>query len=679
MSKTWNDLNISPECLDGIKHLGFTDPMPVQATVIPLLLNRKDVAAEAVTGSGKTLAFILPILDILSKRQNQWKKHEIGALILSPTYELTVQIHEVLSTFLRFFKLEDGSPRFSSLVLSGGAAHSKRLEDLHKLQSEGANIMVATPGRLVDLVQKAPLFLGQTSNNQTLNPVVRGLRSLEVLILDEADRLLDMGFEPQLNAILGMLPKQRRTGLFSATQTDQLDDLLRAGLRNPMRVVVREKELVQSQDNHLQQRTPSSLENFYFVVDPGDKLRALVTFLRSHATNEKIVVFLATCAAVDYFARLLKGGLLPPSQSHLVHALHRKMRNKRVVEFAKFKDANRGVLLCTDVMARGIDIPNVNWVLQWDPPSNANFFVHRCGRTARCGAEGKAVLFLAPSEVAYVDFLRINQNVTLVERNLSQLSDASILNEFSSEFFRKKIQKICLKDRQVENPDVREEYQGVCFICTILSQTRLPTAFQNQRIRPVLHSLPGVLASCFVYCCVDLDLGALANAYGLLRMPQMPELKDVSTASFAGCDVDFTKLKYKEKSIAKQREMRRKALEDDPPPKFKKQSTLTLPMLASCMLRLLFFLVSAWSKTKEKRAKRAARKQKKLLKKERLAGSVGDDQSRPNRKRPADGTLDEVSDGNSDVDSLVEDYKKIKKIKSRKITAEELQDLDGDE
>ncbi|KAM3185913.1 hypothetical protein ACTXT7_005387 [Hymenolepis weldensis] len=637
MGKTWGDLNISSECLQGIKHLGFDEPLPVQATVVPLLLSHKDVAAEAVTGSGKTLAFILPILEILAKRQNLWKKHEIGALILSPTYELTVQIHGVLSSFLQFFKLEDGSPRFSSLVLSGGAAHSRRLEDLRKLQSNGANIMVATPGRLVDLVQKAPLFLGQIINNQTLNPVVRGLRSLEVLILDEADRLLDMGFEPQLNVILGMLPKQRRTGLFSATQTDQLDDLLRAGLRNPMRVVVREKELEDNRDNnYLQQRTPSSLENFYLVVEPGDKLRALVTFLRSRAANEKIVVFLATCAAVDYFARLLKGGLLPPSQSSLVHALHRKMRNKRVAEFAKFRAADRGVLLCTDVMARGIDIPNVNWVLQWDPPSNANLFVHRCGRTARCGADGRAILFLAPSEVAYVGFLRINQNVTLVEQSPSQLADASILNEFSSEFFRKKIQKICMKDRLMYEKSIKAFVSFAQFYlkhdCRLLFKIK------------------------------DLDLGALANAYGLLRMPQMPELKDVSTSSFVGCDVDFTKLKYRVKSIAKQRELKRKALEENPLPKFKK--------------------TSAWSKTKEKRAKRAARKQKKLLKMEYLSsqGVKGGGQPPLSRKRPPDAmNMDDVSSPKSDVDSLVEDYRKIKKIKSRKITAEELQNLNDDE
>ncbi|KAM7532624.1 hypothetical protein Aperf_G00000131259 [Anoplocephala perfoliata] len=633
MSKTWEELNISSECLQGIKHLGFVQPMPVQVAVIPLLLSRKDVAAEAVTGSGKTLAFLLPILDILSKRPNAWKKYEIGALILSPTYELTVQIHDVLTSFLRFFKNGDGSLRFSSLVLSGGAAHSKRLEDLQCLQSSGCNIMVATPGRLVDLVQKAPLFLGQATNNQAFNPLIRGLRSLEVLILDEADRLLDMGFEPQLNAILGMLPKQRRTGLFSATQTDQLDDLLRAGLRNPVRVVIREKE--QPLANELQQRTPSSLENFYLVVEPGDKLRALATFLRSHASKEKILVFLATCAAVDYFARLLKSGLLPQSHVSLVHAIHRKMRNKRIAEFGKFRTAERGILLCTDVMARGIDIPNVNWVLQWDPPSNANFFVHRCGRTARCGALGRAVLFLTPNEVAYVDFLRINQNVTLVEQSLSQLANTSILNEFSSEFIRDKVQKICLKDRLMYEKSIKAFVSFVQF-------------YQKHDCR-------------LLFRIKDLDLGALANAYGLLRMPQMPELKDVPISSFIAADVDLTRIKYKEKSIAKQRELKRKAMEENPPPRFKKSS--------------------AWSKTKEKRAKRAARKQKKQLRRERLAAEATNGEkvtSKAGRKRPASAMDAEDAIDDDDADSIAEEYKKIKKLKSRKVTATELQELEDD-
>ncbi|EUB58514.1 ATP-dependent RNA helicase DDX55 [Echinococcus granulosus] len=451
MGKTWEDLNLISESLQGITYLGFAHPFPVQSTVVPLLLSRKDVAAEAVTGSGKTLAFILPILEILAKRHDDWKSHEVYLIAFPVTFAIGVR-----------------SPRFNSLVLSGGAAHTKRLEDLKRFQATGATILVATPGRLVDLVQKAPLFLGQISNNQTFNPVVRGLRSLEILILDEADRLLDMGFEPQLNAILGMLPKQRRTGLFSATQTNQLDDLLRAGLRNPVRVVVKEKDVASIVH---QQRTPSTLENYFLVVDPADKFRALVTFLRSHASTEKIIVFLATCAAVDYFSRLLRNGLLPPRQASLVHALHRKMRLKRVAEFDKFRSIERGVLLCTDVMARGIDVPGVNWVLQWDPPSNANFFVHRCGRTARCGAEGRAVLFLAPTEVAYVDFLRINQNlqmhrfssrfnvekklVTLVERDLPELADASILEEITSESIRAKVQQVCIKDRLLYEKSIK--------------------------------------------------------------------------------------------------------------------------------------------------------------------------------------------------------------------------------
>ncbi|CDS36374.1 ATP dependent RNA helicase DDX55 [Echinococcus multilocularis] len=636
MGKTWEDLNLIPEILQGVSYLGFAHPFPVQSTVVPLLLSCKDVAAEAITGSGKTLAFILPILEILAKRQDDWKSHEIGALILSPTYELTVQIHNVLTCFLQFFKRKDGSPRFNSLVLSGGAAHTTRLEDLKRFQATGATILVATPGRLVDLVQKAPLFLGQMSNNQTFNPVVRGLRSLKILILDEADRLLDMGFESQLNAILGMLPKQRRTGLFSATQTNQLDDLLRAGLRNPVRVVVKEKDVASIVH---QQRTPSTLENYFMVVDPADKFRALVAFLRSHASTEKIIVFLATCAAVDYFSRLLRNGLLPPRQASLVHALHRKMRLKRVAEFDKFRSIERGVLLCTDVMARGIDVPGVNWVLQWDPPSNANFFVHRCGRTARCGAEGRAVLFLAPTEVAYVDFLRINQNVTLVERDLPELADASILEEITSESIRAKVQQVCIKDRLLYEKSIKAFVSFAQFYrkhdCRLL--------FKIQ----------------------ELDWGSLANAYGLLRLPQMPELKGVSIDSFISSDVDLTTLKYKEKSIARQRELKRKALEANPPPKFRKSSP--------------------WSKTKEKRAKRSARRQKKLLKAERLinTASLGARMSDrltnkcSSRAMATDGNEDDSDD--NDTKSILEEYKKMKKLKGRKITAAELEDLEDDE
>ncbi|KAL5969318.1 ATP-dependent RNA helicase DDX55 [Taenia solium] len=650
LCKTWADLNLTPECLRGIAYLGFAHPLPIQSTVVPLLLGRKDVAAEAVTGSGKTLAFILPILEILAKRQDSWKIQEIytsknehyhissllssirtlqiGALILSPTYELTVQIHSVLTSFLQFFKREDGSLRLTSLVLSGGAAHTKRLEDIQRFQATGATILVATPGRLVDLVQRAPLFLGHASNNQTFNPI-------EILILDEADRLLDMGFEPQLNVILGMLPKQRRTGLFSATQTNQLDDLLRAGLRNPVRIVVKDNKAPSM--TH-QQRTPSTLENYFLVVDPVDKLRALITFLRSHASTEKIIVFLASCAAVDYFGRLLRSGLLPPSQASLVHVLHRKMRSKRVAEFDKFRSTERGVLLCTDVMARGIDVPGVNWVLQWDPPSNANFFVHRCGRTARCGAEGQAVLFLAPTEVAYVDFLRINQNVILVEKDLFDLADASILEQSTSESIRAKVQQICIKDRLLYEKSIKAFVSFAQFYrkhdCSLL--------FKIQ----------------------ELDWGSLGNAYGLLRLPQMPELKGVSIDSFVASDIDLAKLKYKEKSIAKQRELKRKALEANPPLKFKESSP--------------------WSKTKDKRAKRATRRQKRQLKAERhvapvsLGASISD---RLTGKRPpsvmATGGLED--DGDGDTESILEEYKKIRKLKGRKITAAELEGLEDDE
>uniref|UniRef100_A0A1B0D550 ATP-dependent RNA helicase n=1 Tax=Phlebotomus papatasi TaxID=29031 RepID=A0A1B0D550_PHLPP len=198
---------------------------PVQAATIPLLMSCKDVAAEAVTGSGKTLAFIVPLLEILLKHQREspWKKTEIGAIVISPTRELATQTSIVLKSFLEHPDLSI----FTQKLLVGGNSVE---EDINSLRNRGALVLICTPGRLEDLLERK----GQ------LNLAAR-VKSLEILILDEADRLLDLGFTATINTILSYLPRQRRTGLFSATQTKEVMDLMRAGLRNPVVVSVREK------------------------------------------------------------------------------------------------------------------------------------------------------------------------------------------------------------------------------------------------------------------------------------------------------------------------------------------------------------------------------------------------------------------------------------------------------
>ena len=330
---------LSKATLATLERLQFRQMTPVQAATIPLFFQRKDVAAEAVTGSGKTLAFLIPVLETLYRLASPLSKHQIGALIVSPTRELAAQISEVLAEFL-----QDSDGSLSSQLFIGG---NKVEKDIERFEERGGNIVIGTPGRLEDLL------LGKSVGiTQGMNKFVSGLKSVEMLILDEADRLLSLGFEAALNTILGFCPKQRRTGLFSATQTSEVSSLIRAGLRNPAVVVVKDGARPESN-----QRTPSSLENFYVLCEAQTKLSVLVELLKSRQ-SEKVMVFAATCACVDYFSLLLRHLLAVEVR---LFSIHGKMKKKRQKIFNQFRQSKSGVLICTDVMARGVDIPDVDW------------------------------------------------------------------------------------------------------------------------------------------------------------------------------------------------------------------------------------------------------------------------------------------------------------------------------
>ncbi|NXF22322.1 DDX55 helicase, partial [Rhodinocichla rosea] len=380
-------LPLSPGVLRALRELRFHQMTPVQSATIPLFMSNKDVAAEAVTGSGKTLAFVIPILEILLRREEKLKKMQVGAIIITPTRELAIQIDEVLSHFTKHF------PMFSQILLIGGR---NPMEDVEKFKEHGGNIIVATPGRLEDLFRRKAEGLDLASC----------VKALDVLVLDEADRLLDMGFEASLNAILDFLPKQRRTGLFSATQTQEVENLVRAGLRNPVRISVKEKGVAASNT----QKTPTRLENYYMICKADEKFNQLVHFLRQHK-QEKHLVFFSTCACVEYYGKALESLI----KQVKIMSIHGKMKHKRNKIFTEFRKLPGGILVCTDVMARGIDIPEVHWVLQYDPPSSASAFVHRCGRTARIGNVGSALVFLLPMEESYINFLSINQKCPMQE------------------------------------------------------------------------------------------------------------------------------------------------------------------------------------------------------------------------------------------------------------------------
>ncbi|XP_042250711.1 ATP-dependent RNA helicase DDX55 [Thunnus maccoyii] len=488
---TWDSLpvQLNGGILQTLEELKFTHMTPVQSACIPLFMSNKDVAAEAVTGSGKTLAFVIPIIELLLKREEKLKKMQVGALVITPTRELALQISEVMEQFIQKF------PQFTQILLIGG---TNPIEDVEKFKDQGANIVIATPGRLEDMFRRKSDGLDLASS----------VKSLDVLVLDEADRLLDMGFEMSLNTILGFLPKQRRTGLFSATQTQELEKLVRAGLRNPVRITVKEKGVAATAT----QKTPSRLSNYYIICRPEDKFNNLVTFLRQHK-HEKNLVFFSTCACVEYYGRALETLVKKVS----VHCIHGKMKNKRNKIFADFRALKSGILVCTDVMARGIDIPDVNWVLQYDPPSSASAFVHRCGRTARIGNQGNALVFLLPMEESYVNFLSINQKCPL--QQMSHVSDVVDILP--------KVKAMSLADRAMFDRGMR------AFVSFVQAYAKHECSL--------------------IFRVKDLDFAALARGFALLRLPKMPELRGKTFPDFAQTTVDTETIRYKDKHREKQR------------------------------------------------------------------------------------------------------------------------------
>ncbi|XP_024112586.2 ATP-dependent RNA helicase DDX55 isoform X1 [Pongo abelii] len=524
---SWESLPVPlhPQVLGALRELGFPYMTPVQSATIPLFMRNKDVAAEAVTGSGKTLAFVIPILEILLRREEKLKKSQVGAIIITPTRELAIQIDEVLSHFTKHF------PEFSQILWIGGRNPG---EDVERFKQQGGNIIVATPGRLEDMFRRKAEGLDLASC----------VRSLDVLVLDEADRLLDMGFEASINTILEFLPKQRRTGLFSATQTQEVENLVRAGLRNPVRVSVKEKGVAASSA----QKTPFRLENYYMVCKADEKFNQLVHFLRNHK-QEKHLVFFSTCACVEYYGKALEALV----KGVKIMCIHGKMKYKRNKIFMEFRKLQTGILVCTDVMARGIDIPEVNWVLQYDPPSNASAFVHRCGRTARIGHGGSALVFLLPMEESYINFLAINQKCPLQEMKL-QRNTADLLP---------KLKSMALADRAVFEKGMK------AFVSYVQAYAK--------------HECN------LIFRLKDLDFASLARGFALLRMPKMPELRGKQFPDFVPVDVNTDMIPFKDKIREKQRQ---KLLEQQRREKTENEG------------RRKFIKNKAWSKQKAKKEKK---------------------------------------------------------------------------
>ncbi|KAB0371220.1 hypothetical protein FD755_017629, partial [Muntiacus reevesi] len=342
----FSDFPLSKKTLKGLQEAQYRLVTEIQKQTIGLALQGKDVLGAAKTGSGKTLAFLVPVLEALYRLQ--WTSTDgLGVLIISPTRELAYQTFEVLR---KVGKNHD----FSAGLIIGGKDLKHEAERINNI-----NILVCTPGRLLQHMDETICFHAT---------------NLQILVLDEADRILDMGFADTMNAIIENLPKKRQTLLFSATQTKSVKDLARLSLKNPEYVWVHEKA---------KYSTPATLEQNYIVCELQQKISVLYSFLRSHL-KKKSIVFFSSCKEVQYLYRVFCR--LRPGVSIL--ALHgRQQQMRRMEVYNEFVRKRAAVLFATDIAARGLDFPAVNWVLQFDCPEDANTYIHRAGRTARINPE----------------------------------------------------------------------------------------------------------------------------------------------------------------------------------------------------------------------------------------------------------------------------------------------------
>ena len=353
---------LSQRTLQSLQQAKLTVATEIQAAAIPHALAGRDILGAAKTGSGKTLAFVIPIIERLYVER--WSLDDgLAAVVITPTRELALQIFEVI-------RLVGKKHQLSAGLVTGG---KKEFEE-EQARIVKMNILVATPGRLLQHFEQTSAF---------------DASQLLILVLDEADRILDMGFRAQLDGILTYLPSGRQTMLFSATQTKSVKDLARLSLRQPQYLAVHDKD---------EQVTPAQLVQNYVVVHLPDKLDVLFSFIKTHLKS-KIIVFFSTCSQVRYVHEVFRG--MQPGIP--LTALHGKVKQeKRTLVYMDFLRKKFACMLATDIAARGLDFPEVDWVIQVDAPEDPAMYIHRVGRTARYNANGRALLMLLPSEEAAV-------------------------------------------------------------------------------------------------------------------------------------------------------------------------------------------------------------------------------------------------------------------------------------
>ncbi len=379
--QAFRDLPLSREVLRGIKELGFESLFPIQAQAITPLLEGKDVIGQAQTGTGKTAAFGVPMVERLNP-----EIRKVQGLILAPTRELAIQVADNMKLFAKYAKLR-------VLAVYGGESIQRQIRALN----HGVHIVVGTPGRLIDLLKRGVL----------------NLYSIKVVVLDEADRMLDMGFIEDIEYILARTPKDRQTALFSATIDETVKKVRNRYMRNPEEILVSKDEIALTQ-----------MKQFYMIVNPHGKFETLCNILEEKHINRAIIFCKTRRGTSAITDKLRRRGY----NAQALHAGFTQAARDRVTN--DFREGKLKLLVATDVAARGLDIEGITHIINFDVPLEAPVYFHRIGRTARMGNDGTAITLVSHGEISYFNNIKALTKTTINEIANQQQDDSPIVSFF---------------------------------------------------------------------------------------------------------------------------------------------------------------------------------------------------------------------------------------------------------
>ena len=369
--ENFNDLPLKPRIMKGIEELGFVDLFPIQARAIIPLLEGKDVIGQAQTGTGKTAAFGIPMVERIDSRNNR-----VQGLILTPTRELAIQVANRIERFGRYAKVR-------VIPIYGGESINKQIHDL----DQGVQIVVSTPGRLIDHLNRGTINLSET----------------KIVVLDEADRMLDMGFIEDINYILSNIPQDRQLGLFSATIDQNVMKICRKFMRNPEEILVSKDEIALDE-----------IDQYYIIINPRNKLKLVLKLLKN-VKIEKGIIFCNTRKGTDWLAYKLR---IEGYDAKPLHGGYTQFKRECVCN--SFRTGELKLLIATDVAARGLDINGITHIINYDIPLDALVYFHRIGRTARMKTEGTAISFVGYGEIG-----ELNRIKNLTKTNIEEFDQMS--------------------------------------------------------------------------------------------------------------------------------------------------------------------------------------------------------------------------------------------------------------